>query len=68
MDSLPVAAIFAIHATRSEVRSALPDAPVVSGRARRAPVTDRPRLALAHGLERLAGAVAPRRGTCSPAA
>jgi len=48
-----------------EVRSALPDAPVVPDRAARPARTRRTRIALANGLQRAATAVAP--AECSPA-
>ena len=59
MTSLPVAMILAQRATR-EMRSALPDAPVVPD-VDRVAVAPRTRRALADGLRHLADFVAPPR-------
>jgi hypothetical protein len=69
METFPLAMILSNRASRQEAWSALPDAPVVLERPRRAPrpsIAARPRTALAHGLERLAAAVAPAPPACTP--
>jgi hypothetical protein len=68
MDALPVAMLMSQHLMNEAARSALPDAPVVPDRPRRVrlPRTDRLRVALSHGLDRAARAVAPT-PSCSPA-
>jgi len=65
MDNLPIAMILATRATRRISHSALPDAPVVPDRPRRAPVaraTRQSRTVLARGLRRVAAVLAPEAG------
>ena len=64
MFSTPVVFSWSEEFTR-EVRSALPDAPVVADRAPRPAPTRRTRIAAANVLQRAADAVAP--AECSPA-
>jgi hypothetical protein len=59
MDSLPIAAVIGVGASRSLARSALPDAPVVPDRPPRQLRLARSRRALAAGLRRAADRVAP---------
>jgi hypothetical protein len=68
MTTVPIAAII-IRRSMAEARSALPDAPVVpDAPVRRTPRARRPRIALAHLLERAAHAVAPAPPGCTPTA
>jgi hypothetical protein len=70
MEMLPLATILANNASREELFSALPNAPVVPYVERRSRAV-RPRAALARVLERAAQVVAPPApapiGTCHPA-
>jgi hypothetical protein len=66
MDMLPMAMIMAKDAQRAQAWSALPNAPVQPEPVRRARA-ERPRAALARGLERAAQVVAPPQASCNAA-